>query len=583
MEAIQGITAVCQAVEYICKYVDGCVSFSKQAKNLRINLKIDLAWLEKLDKYLQNLCGGQHPDSIAFNQLRQPDQDLILAIRQHIMSIKQRAEKVQYNIRTGQRSQMARLVWAFVRSDVMALADEISDWRQRLGIVTMRLPDEIATTIDFWPSPSNTMSSAMSPPGYSNSWPVQPPDPGPVLPLTAATAAMSIVNTNHFQTGTPPTGLPPPWTSTSNPAVTSPYQIRSRLRRFNAREPVEKLYLAQSLHINLKDPEIRIHSTHPQNLPRTFAQFNDIPVLIEHKQYDPIVVKNQFNSVSNDLRDRVSLLAAELSNVDPITTSLLQCIGWYDDNRTYRLGRIFRVPFTININEPVRTLKDLLLSENKSSDGKIRPIPVRHTLDQRFVFARKIVTGLCYFHSFEWVHKDITSANIVVLDHFDPDDTKEDAKYSGFPYKLGHPYIMSFDRAREEMDFSDLRDLKEDWALQANIYRHPDRQYGSPTPCKHTTRHDLYSLGVVLLELGLWQALGEGRYGHKLKKLRGRQQTAGLVELARKELPIIVGKRYSEAVVQCLSDNIDGDESGAIARCLSGILEDMADLAASSS
>jgi hypothetical protein len=95
-------------------------------------------------------------------------------------------------------------------------------------------------------------------------------------------------------------------------------------------------------------------------------------------------------------------------------------------------------------------------------------------------------------------------------------------------------------------------------------------------------QHDIYSLGVCLLEIGLWQSLiatqihGPDKPGEALRL--PSQNNAGpvpqwhsvemkehLVDLARKELPQRMGTRYAEVVVTCLTcldrGNLDfGDE-----------------------
>jgi hypothetical protein len=82
-----------------------------------------------------------------------------------------------------------------------------------------------------------------------------------------------------------------------------------------------------------------------------------------------------------------------------------------------------------------------------------------------------------------------------------------------------------------------------------------------------TMEHDIYSLGVCLLELGLWSSFvlvegnavtpcGELEISHALAdndpRRRGFAVKDKLVQLSKERLPSLVGDRYSEIVRACL-------------------------------
>jgi len=74
----------------------------------------------------------------------------------------------------------------------------------------------------------------------------------------------------------------------------------------------------------------------------------------------------------------------------------------------------------------------------------------------------------------------------------DPQTSKPESRI-----KFKDPWIFGFTNSRPEDAFSSGRD---DTCLARDIYRHPSRQ-GVPTePFKKL--HDVYALGVVLLEIG---------------------------------------------------------------------------------
>jgi hypothetical protein len=108
-----------------------------------------------------------------------------------------------------------------------------------------------------------------------------------------------------------------------------------------------------------------------------------------------------------------------------------------------------------------------------------------------------------------------------------------------------------------------------------NIYRHPQRQ-GLQLEKRYHMGHDIYSLGVCLLELGLWESLiktanegedtlceayrdmavrlqcvepGDAVTIRKLTKPTVVQKVMGLAE---RQLPERMGLEYSQAVLNCL-------------------------------
>jgi len=98
-----------------------------------------------------------------------------------------------------------------------------------------------------------------------------------------------------------------------------------------------------------------------------------------------------------------------------------------------------------------------------------------------------------------------------------------------------------------------------------DIYIHPDHQ--QPKAAKFHMGHDIYSLGVCLLEIGLWESFvreeittsSDASYG-PLTDRAGLKRTldAGGVktkieELAKKELPAAMGEGYATLVQRCLT------------------------------
>lgn len=99
------------------------------------------------------------------------------------------------------------------------------------------------------------------------------------------------------------------------------------------------------------------------------------------------------------------------------------------------------------------------------------------------------------------------------------------------------------------------------FSLERNIYHHRDR-FGKPR-AEFQPEHDVYALGVVLLEIGLWKTMS-AIFARRLQKAptfavaeqdKVYQRTNNaLIEFAgSNELKREMGDRYAEVVLTCLT------------------------------
>jgi hypothetical protein len=104
--------------------------------------------------------------------------------------------------------------------------------------------------------------------------------------------------------------------------------------------------------------------------------------------------------------------------------------------------------------------------------------------------------------------------------------------------------------------------------LSRCCYRHP-QSWGSVVEARFSMLHDIYSLGVILLEVGPWRSL-LGWEAQKKKSptglgaiLRGIDigsvaqkpsiVQSKVIETAKRQLPRVMGSQYTNVVVSCLS------------------------------
>lgn len=94
----------------------------------------------------------------------------------------------------------------------------------------------------------------------------------------------------------------------------------------------------------------------------------------------------------------------------------------------------------------------------------------------------------------EKVHESFRSENILF---FLKSDCQEKNAIPISRVDLAEPWVLGFEFSRPEAYFTaGLGDA----CLARNIYRHPDRQQSPKQP--FTKLHDIYAMGIVLLEIG---------------------------------------------------------------------------------
>jgi hypothetical protein len=143
-------------------------------------------------------------------------------------------------------------------------------------------------------------------------------------------------------------------------------------------------------------------------------------------------------------------------------------------------------------------------------------------LQERFRLAKSVALAVFFLHVSRFMHKDIC-AESVVLFGADPEHRArylgevyllgfEDLRSDGvpsverrFPEALAHRDgdrrlgVSSEDRVFELLTFEGLDSSRG----RKYVYTHPQRRAQVFT--KATYLHDVYSLGVLLLEIGLWK------------------------------------------------------------------------------
>lgn len=154
-----------------------------------------------------------------------------------------------------------------------------------------------------------------------------------------------------------------------------------------------------------------------------------------------------------------------------------------------------------------------------------------------------------YVHVLDFVHKNVRPETVLIFQS----NTR--------PSQFGLLFLLGF-RAFRMADSKTQRLGSSAW--EEDIYQHPDRQGNNPN-ADYIMQHDIYSLGVCLLEIGLWESFVSNENHTHLSVDNGLLKDQ-YISLAKEKLPIRMGEKYTRVVVNCLScidtTNKDfGDES----------------------
>lgn len=253
----------------------------------------------------------------------------------------------------------------------------------------------------------------------------------------------------------------------------------------------------------------------------------------------------KYQIIKKDTRD----LARRLQHDEPDTFGLLSCKGFATERDPS--GPMPKVTFTLVFRAPAgfenpRTLREVLSTA-----------AVPDSLTDRFDIARSLATSVSYVHTFGFVHKNVRPESFICF-----------SKPGKAPLATSNQavYLVGFENFRRE-DGQTHR--KGDDTVERNLYRHPSRQGSSPRE-DYIMQHDIYSLGVCLVEIGLWKSFIEYAPDGGLPgiaslfgiptapALQAAQQLKEvgkelLLSLARNDLRQCMGTKYAEIAETCLT------------------------------
>jgi len=192
---------------------------------------------------------------------------------------------------------------------------------------------------------------------------------------------------------------------------------------------------------------------------------------------------------------------------------------------------------------PYPTTSMMTLEEMISGD----PFPmVEASLNERLKLAYKLAEAVFFLHTANFVHKNITSSSVVAL-------RRPSSSPGEIIPDIDDTYLMGFDLVRgteaityREGAISRSEEKRSMWDF--DVFQHPDRLQGHSS-LRYIKTYDVYSLGVVLLEVGLWEPL---------ERMAGGLKEEDRSSWARELLDVVpqlgarTGEKYQSLVAWCL-------------------------------
>lgn len=162
----------------------------------------------------------------------------------------------------------------------------------------------------------------------------------------------------------------------------------------------------------------------------------------------------------------------------------------------------FRVPHSVGyIHDPSRHCWWLVFELDQTAKGArkhdelpnlrelLKPdLKQRPALEARHLLAFEISRTFHQLYSSSWMHKSIRSSNIVF-------NTQS----------ISEPLVCGFDYSRLETEAQTIDKSRSNGDIHFAMYRHPN--YQGEAAQGYKIQYDIYSLGLVLFEIGLWAPL----------------------------------------------------------------------------
>ncbi|KAJ6439089.1 kinase-like protein [Purpureocillium lavendulum] len=278
-------------------------------------------------------------------------------------------------------------------------------------------------------------------------------------------------------------------------------------------------------------------------------------VFIEVVHYDP-----SWDRIPPAERTLVMAQKAMGFNARPKPSNLrvLDCVGFFEFGNISDgpgFSFVYQLPESNQTPDPtasqgkrgIMTLHQLLLlSAKKMRTDQHSTQPL---LGDKFWLANLLAGFLGEFHGIGWLHENLHSNNIVFFNY--AEDVEERGISAVTSSTLRQPFVVGLDK---------IRPGSESWHTQGPAehtdfpdYRHPDYHHTE----RFRVSYDYYSLGLILLEIGLWTPLVAIASRKEFSTLTPHALRTVLIDRYVPRLGYRMGSTYQAVVDRLLSNKLD--------------------------
>ncbi|KAI3322010.1 kinase-like protein [Xylariaceae sp. AK1471] len=301
-------------------------------------------------------------------------------------------------------------------------------------------------------------------------------------------------------------------------------------------------------------PQSDVHLASPGGS-HCFGQYKGSPVLVEWLSQIPVN-----GDVHPDQRDLViSLKAKSLNHVSkPAGLKTLDCVGVIkQDGVKGGYGLVYQYPDGQE-SHPSTLLR---LLEDQWTKPYEQP-----ALGSKFRLAFALADFLKEYHTIGWLHERFNAHNILFFN--------SSVRIDDGSRAILAPYIVGLHKSRPDGSFWQTDGPELDTDLQD--YQHPDYTSGRQ---RYRPAFDYYSLGIVLLEIGLWRPIKS--WESKFRDSTAVEVQSDLIKSCRMRLGVKMGVVYRDVVLRCMDGSLeddmnaggDGDENEGVSGKAATILE----------
>ncbi|KFY30411.1 hypothetical protein V493_01905 [Pseudogymnoascus sp. VKM F-4281 (FW-2241)] len=277
------------------------------------------------------------------------------------------------------------------------------------------------------------------------------------------------------------------------------------------------------------------------------------PVMLEFASYDPIYSVTGISPSMTRFEKLFAGLQRRNEEAGRPEFGVLNLIGYFEEENS-RFGLVYelpaRFPTTTLSNSAVSRPFYTRLADMMQMRAQEPPLEVRYRL------AYNLATSVFDLHSKGVVHGNLAACNIAFFEQITP---RADGEWVHPTVNVRRPYLTAYDLFPEPGRPADVAN-----AAEVAWYRHElDPRLTPHTPLTPESRSlDLYSLAMLLVEIGLWSVSRDIRHG-----------VAGIgialdikveTEEVNKQLAARCGTAYLRAVQACWGA-VD-DEISAVTR-----------------